>query len=311
MTRIFISRLIFCLLLTGVVLGAVLGGFHLIERRTPYVDFSRNSPHRPIRRERSDGSLRFAVAAMLSAEESFITYRRLVKKISRHVGKRDVFVLRPTYAEVRRALERGDVDVALICTGVYIHSDLRHRIDLIARPVFEDGLYYRSAFIVRSDSGIDSLHQLKDTVLAYTDPESHTGYLVPRYLIHGIGHDPDDFYRQTIFTGSHDRSIKAVAMGTVDAAAIDHLVLESIQQRNPGLASQVKVIYKSDTFGAPPVAAPAELNQGLRDELKKALLQMHTSEEGREILSDIGIKKFVPARPEHYKSAIRIRKAME
>lgn len=305
------GRFILSLLLAGCALGVVYGSFKAIEWRTPYIDFSRNSSSPRARRSDGEDSLRFAVAAMLSAEESFVTYRQLVRKIAGLVGKQEAFVLRPTYAEVRRALERGDVDVALICTGVYIHSDLRDRIHLLARPVFKEGREYRSALIVGVESGIESLEQLRGRSMAYTDPESNTGCLVPRYLLRKRGEDPAEFFSETIFTGSHDRSIKAVALGTVDAAAVDLLVLESQRESNPELVEKVKILHLSEKFAPPPVAVPIGLDKELKEALSEALLNLHKDPVGEKILSEIGVLKFAPARPEDYGAVVEMREFLD
>ncbi len=311
MFRGITGRILLPFILAGCALGIVYGFFMVIERRIPYIDFSRNSPVPRARRSDSEESLRFAVAAMLSAEESFVTYRKLVQKVADQVGKQEVFVLRPTYAEVRRALERGDVDVALICTGVYIHSDLRGRIQLLARPEFLEGREYRSALIVGAGSGIESLEQLRGRSMAYTDPESNTGSLVPQYLLRKRGEEPNEFFSEIILTGSHDRSIKAVALGTVDAAAVDLLVLESLKESNPATAKGVQILHLSESFAPPPVAVPAGLDEELKKSLSKALLNLHKDPDGRQILSEIGVRKFVPARPEDYHPVVEMRKFLE
>ncbi|MHC4915215.1 MAG: substrate-binding domain-containing protein [Planctomycetota bacterium] len=281
-------------------------------RREPRVDLASKHvvpppPPRPDGKER----LRFAVATMISAEETFSTYRRLVERIGRDIKRREVFVLRPSYAEVRRELERGKLDVALVCTGTYVHSLGERKIKLLVQPEFESRLQYRSVLLVPAGSSAKKLEDLRGKVMALTDLESNTGCLVPSVTLLRAGHDPKTFFRKVIFTRSHDRSIRAVALATVDAAAVDALVWESHLRQDPSLAARVRVIWQSVSYGPPPVVVPRGLSPALQESLRRAFLDLDKDPEGREILSAIGIRRFVPARPEDYQSAIELYREIE
>ncbi len=142
--------------------------------------------------------------------------------------------------------------------------------------------------------------------MAFTDPESHTGCLVPSVTLAERGWEVDSFFGRLVFTGSHDRSINAVAIGLVDAAAVDALVWESAKGQDPSLAERVKVIWASETYGPPPIVVPVGLDQALEDSLLEAFLALDSDEEGQQILSVIGIKRFVPAREEAYQTAAEL-----
>jgi phosphonate transport system substrate-binding protein len=91
---------------------------------------------RPSDTARNTEELRFAVAAMVSAEATFSTYKRLVQRICRDIDLREVFLISPSYAAVRNDIERGDLDVAFVCTGTYVHARRAGRLKLLVRPEF-------------------------------------------------------------------------------------------------------------------------------------------------------------------------------
>jgi phosphonate transport system substrate-binding protein len=332
---------LWCAVLSAVVVGGTLAVMSLLDRRGPTVDLSEaagpaahSSPPSvgtrgfaslpvasagPVDRipgvrqlanaqpPRLGGkALRFAVATMVSAESTFSTYRQLVRRICRDVGREEAFVLRPSYAEVRQALENGQVDVALVCTGTYSRSVAGRRVKLLVEPELEDGRVYQSLILVPAESPARSIEDLAGAVMAFTDPESNTGYFVPSVMLREQGHEASTFLRKTMFTGSHDRSIRAVALRIVDAAAVDSLVWESAKEEDPALAKQVRVVWASEPFGPPPVVVPADLDETLQSSLRKAFLGLAEDKEGRGILSRIGIRRFVDARPEDYDSALRL-----
>ena len=147
--------------------------------------------------------------------------------------------------------------------------------------------------------------------MAFTDPESNTGCLVPSATLASQGHNLKTFFRKIVFTGSHDRSILAVATSVVDAAAIDSLILESKRREEPSLVQKVKVIWRSEAFGPPPIVVPVSIDAALAKSLQEALLALDKDDEGREILSAIGVKRFVLPQPESYQSVIELYRQLE
>lgn len=304
-----IGKAAVCLALAVVALAAVRGAWSMARSTEPLVDFS----HRVAKVVGPAASptlgsdrLRFAVATMVSAEATFSTYRRLVQRICRDVGRREAFIVRPSYTDVREALEKGEVDVAFVCTGTYVHSLPNNRIKLLVQPEFEGGLEYRCLVIVPADSGAQEFGDLRGHVMAFTDPESNTGCLVPTAKLVKEGEDPKSFFSDIRFTRSHDKSILAVAMSMVDAAAIDALVWQSKLREDPSLAERVRILWRSEVFGPPPIVVPVAGEEALAESLQKALLALDKDDEGRSILSAIGIKRFVRPRPDSYKSVVQM-----
>jgi phosphonate transport system substrate-binding protein len=311
--RKVVKKAILCALLTGIVFAAVFGAVYLLESRAPLIGLMAREPAAGQRPEsaRNGRSLRFAVATMVSAEPTFSTYRLLVQRICRDVGRREVFVLRSSYADVRRALERGEIDVALVCTGTYTRALPGDRIKLLVQPEFESGLDYRSVFLVPARSKAKTLADLRGTLMAFTDPESNTGCFVPTVTFARRGWQPESFFRKITFTRSHDRSIEAVARGLVDVAAVDSLIWESAKRQDPSLASRARVIWQSEAFGPPPIVVPKGVDAELEASIRRAFLALDRDEEGRKILSPIGIKRFVMPRPQDYKTAIELYRRFE
>ncbi len=309
-----VGKVAICVLLAGLGLAAVRGAWSIAVFREPFVDFSRRdarTPKPPTKLAEHGNRLRFAVATMVSAEATFSTYRRLVQRICRDVGRQEAFVVRPSYTDVREALEQGEVDIAFVCTGTYVHSLRNKRIRLLVQPEFEEPLEYRCLVIVPAKGDAETLADLRGMVMAFTDPESNTGCLVPTATFMNRGDNPKTFFKKVVFTGSHDRSILAVALSVVDAAAIDALVWESKLLEDPLLAEKVRIIWRSEVFGPPPIVVPAGADAALAKSLQEALLALDKDDEGRDILSAIGIRRFVRPRPECYQSAVELYRQLE
>ncbi|NOZ22524.1 MAG: phosphate/phosphite/phosphonate ABC transporter substrate-binding protein [Planctomycetes bacterium] len=300
-------RVLLCVLAAALV-GALWIFSRFIGAGEPLVDLSQRARiDLPAHAggERKKG-IRFAVASMVNLESTFQQYRQLVKRVCRDAGYEETFVLRPSYADVRHALEEGQVDVAFVCTGTYVCAASRGRLKLLVQPELQGGRDYRSLLVVPSSSSAKTWSDVRGGVMAFTDPESFTGCLVPSLVLAERGDSAASFFRRTVFTGSHDRSIQAVAQGIVDMAAVDSLIWDAAKRDSPDLARRVKVLWSSECFGPPPVVVPKSLDATREGALRRAFLSLSNDVEGRRILSAIGIKRFVPARPEDYYTAIAV-----
>ncbi|GFP21561.1 phosphonate transport system substrate-binding protein, partial [Candidatus Hakubella thermalkaliphila] len=94
-------------------------------------------------------------------------------------------------------------------------------------------------------------------------------------------------------TYSHDNSMKAVAAKLVDGAAVDSLVYDYALARGFQYIARTKIIWKSPPYGAPPIVVHPRLNSELKTQLRDVFLTMDQDEEGRRILQDLMIDRFV------------------
>ncbi|MDD2901930.1 MAG: phosphate/phosphite/phosphonate ABC transporter substrate-binding protein [Syntrophales bacterium] len=265
------------------------------------VDFSKTVPvARPSPQTGGAGALRGAVAAMISPRETFIHYRQLLDYLARKSGKDLEFVQRKTYGEINELLGKGEIDLAFICSGPYASTKDRYGFVPLAVPEVQGSTSYRAYLIVNRNSPLHRLHDLKGQTFAFTDPDSNTGRLVPTFWLAGLHQRPETFFRQIIYTYSHDNSILAVARGLVAAAAVDGLVWEYYQATNPVFTSKTRIIKKSEPYGIPPLVASRHLPVVERERLKHTLLTMHQDPEGRKILTELLIDRFLPLQEEWY-----------
>jgi len=274
--------------------AAVLGGCGS-ETDTQVVDFSETiQVARPgVRATPEADSLTVAVAAMVSPRESFVYYRDLLDHIGRKLGKDVRLVQRKTYQEINQLLGEGKIDVAFICSGPYASGRDKYGFELVAAPVVNGSSTYQSYLIVNSSSPYQNLEDLRGRTFAFTDRDSNTGRLVPLSWLKAMNEDPDAFFGKTVLTYSHDNSIVAVAKGLVDGAAVDGLIWEYINLKQPNLTSRTRVVRKSDFYGIPPVVASRSLPAETKDEVRKLLLSIHEEAEGRRILEGLMIDRFV------------------
>ncbi|MFQ5880179.1 MAG: phosphate/phosphite/phosphonate ABC transporter substrate-binding protein [Dehalococcoidia bacterium] len=238
--------------------------------------------------------LRMAVAPVISPRETFAShYRDLLQYVGDALEMQVELVQGKTYAEINDLVRSGDITLAFVCTNPYLQGQEDFGMELLVAPEVEGQTSYYSYLIARSDSDISSLDDLRGRVFAFSDPLSNSGRLVPVYQLVLKGETPETFFDRYIFTYAHDNSIKAVAEGLVDGAAVDSLVYDYWAATGSGYAAETKIVDRWGPFGINPVVVHPGLDADLKDRLREVLLTMDQDPQGSRILSNLHIDRFV------------------
>lgn len=237
--------------------------------------------------------IRIAIAAVISPKETATYYDEMMKYISRKLSRSVEIIQKKTYQEVNDMLERDELDLAFVCSGPYVNGHEKFGMELLVAPLLYGKPFYQAYFIVHKDSTIKDIKELKGKRFAFTDPDSNTGKLVPTYVLSKMGETPDNFFKEIIFTYSHDNSIMAVSKKLVDGASVDGLFWDYYNDRKPLFVKDTRIIFKSQLYGIPPVVVHPKIPASLKEEIRKIFLGMHKDPDGRRILSEIRIERFI------------------
>jgi hypothetical protein len=126
--------------------------------------------------------------------------------------------------------------------------------ELLAAPVMRGGRYglgpvYFSDVVVRAGHAARTFDDLAGARFAFNERTSHSGYGVVRHALAERGYTTG-FFSSMVESGAHQRSLRLITGGEVDASAIDSTVLETEFLRTPKLRQQLKVV---STLGPSPI----------------------------------------------------------
>lgn len=280
------------------------------ESDATFVDFSERMPaERPEDTLAQSSKFKVAVGSMISAQETVVNYHQLLDYIAGKLGRKIQLVQRKTYREINELISLGQIDLAFICSGPYAIGKEKYGFEAMAMPLVRGSYLYQSYLIVNKDSTYERLADLKGKIFAFTDPESNTGKLVPTYWLREKGETPENFFKKTIYTYSHDNSIMAVAKSMVDGAAVHGQIWQYYNHRNPTLTSQTRIIKKSKPFGNPPVVASSHLPARMKERMRQLLYNMHRDPEGKRILDELMIDRFIAPKEECYHPILEMNQA--
>jgi phosphonate transport system substrate-binding protein len=126
------------------------------------------------------------------------------------------------YAGVLQAFGARQIEMASLGASGYAGAwlDTNGGVEPLVVPEEADGaVAYVSVMVVRADSGITSLEQMRGRSLAWADPNSTSGYLIPRFALRrqGTGLEAGQYFSRTGF-GGHEQAVVAVLQRQYDAA---------------------------------------------------------------------------------------------
>lgn len=219
-------------------------------------------------------------------------WQPLADYLSKQLDMPVEMVFRSTYQEIITALVNAEIDICF--TGAYMYILASEEADirpLVRRKKFGTSSY-SSIIIVRKDSGINAIEDLKGKSFAFASKRSTSGYLLPNAMMRqrGIG-KPESYFSKVIHTETHDSALLAVHTGNVVGAAI------SITRWRPEKKEikDLKMIWKSEPLYLGPVSVRGSLDSDLREAVKAALLQVGKTEDTQALSSHIQIEGFEEA----------------
>ncbi|MCA1933777.1 MAG: phosphate/phosphite/phosphonate ABC transporter substrate-binding protein, partial [Calditerrivibrio sp.] len=218
------------------------------------------------------------------------------------------FIYRKNYNDMNLLIEKGDVDIAFICTGAYVSLNDNY-VDILAVPEVKGRTTYNSLFIVNKNLKIKDLGSLMGKTIAFTDPLSNSGYIYPIYYLITKGIKNRNYFKKVYYTYSHDKSIIMVNKGVVDAAFVDNMVYKYMAIKSKEDVKNIDIIDTSHDMPNPPVVV--NKNFADKDIVKKLFLNMHTDPEGKSILKELNIDRFVDIERKKYEIIIKMKKTVD
>ena len=147
---------------------------------------------------------------------------------------------------------------------------------------------YRGIIITRKGSGLKSIADLKGKRFAFVNPKSASGYVYPRAMLIEKGINPETFFSEKIFAGSHDKVIAAVLEDRVDGGAIYDGAL-GVAQRSGVSTSNLITLASSDPIPHDAIAVRIGIDSALAKKIQLALINLDKSDAGRRVIA--GSKK--------------------
>lgn len=158
---------------------------------------------------------------------------------------------------------------------------------------------FKGIFIVRQDSKIKKPADLKGKVVSYPSPTALAAAIMPQYFLytHGININRDI---QNIYVGSQESSIMNVYLGKSSAGATWPPPWRLFQKDHPTEAAQLKLIWETPSLLNNSVMVRDDVSESVRKQVRKSLLDLAQTTEGKAILLGMETTSFHAANDASY-----------
>lgn len=244
-----------------------------------------------------DGVFTIAYAPNESTTESADARNGLAEDLSEFLGCEVEEIQASDYNAIIEALRTGSADMAYMGSQALALGVERTELEPIVMKAEEgdpDKAVYHSVLITNSaNEDINSIEDIKGKTMAFVDPDSTSGNLVPTAEIiqafpddeldSDILHTNGEFFEAVSFSGSHQAGLQAVIKGDVDVVPISDQILASEIANGNAAEDDVKIIHES---GAIPAEAMV-VAEHVDEETRKQLTEFLTSYENEEYFTDV------------------------
>lgn len=177
---------------------------------------------------------------------------------------------------------------------------------------------YHSVFITqKNNSEINSIKDFKCKTIAFVDPDSTSGNLVPTseimkafpdlHLTNEKIHTNGEFFEAVSFSGKHQAGLQAVIKGDVDIVPISDQIMASEFKNGNADENAVKVVHSSAAIPAEAMVVSKTVNEDLKKTLTKFLVEYNNKDYFDKVIKKADAR-FVECSMEDYQPIVELNK---
>ncbi|MFW5961525.1 MAG: phosphate/phosphite/phosphonate ABC transporter substrate-binding protein [bacterium] len=239
-------------------------------------------------KNKADDMLIFGVNPFTKPEKIEELYVPIINRLCSKIGKTAKTIIVSDYEELTNYIQNDLIDIGWFSPMAYVTAKEKTNVIPMITPLIEGKASYRGYIFAREDSRYKSLRHLKDSVFAFVDPLSTSGYVYPKQMLKEVGIDVDRDLKEARFLGNHDNVIKAVLDGKVDAGATYNEAWDRAAKSFN--LNKLNILEKTDPIPKDVIAARSDLDQDILEETKDIFLK--ADQEIKDVLNNTNITGF-------------------
>jgi phosphonate transport system substrate-binding protein len=225
----------------------------------------------------------FGVTPQFEQRKLYATWKPIIDELEKKTGLKFNLVTTLKIQDFEKVFSRGEFDFVYVNPYhvVQLH-DTQAYIPLVA-----DKVPLRGILVVRKGGPIEKLSDLDGKNIAFPSPNALGASLLVRADLDQVHHVKMTPMYVTTHSSVYLHVIK-------DLASAGGGVEKTFQEQDESIRSQLRVIYTTRSCPSLPVAAHPRVAKADRDKVRKALLDMNETAEGKEMLKNVPAKQLIP-----------------
>jgi len=236
-------------------------------------------------------------------------YAPLTKELSRSLGIKVVLETTHDFASFWENVAKKRYDIVHYNQYHYVKSHKKFGYRVFAQNVEFGSQKIAGAILVRRDTGIDSLQDLKGKKIVFGGGRrAMMAYIMTTYLLRNAGLNEGDYFEQ--FALNPPKATIATFYRQAAAAGAGNFVLELPNVKKQIDVSEMKYLAVSDSMAHLPWAVKQTIPDELASEIQSVMVNLSNSSEGKKILKNARVNRFSPVTDEDYNQHRKIIKAV-
>ncbi len=245
---------------------------------------------------KTDDMLIFGVNPFTKPEKIEELYIPIINKLCQKINKNAKTVIVSDYEELTYYIKNNLIDIGWFSPMAYVKAKKETNVIPMITPLINGEDSYRGYIFTKKNSKYNKLKDLKNSVFAFVDPLSTSGYVYPKQMLKEVGINVNTDLKETLFLGNHDNVIKAVLDEKVEVGATYNEAWDRAAQILN--LDSLNILEKTDLIPKDVIAARADLDQNIINETKNIFLK--ADREINEILNQTNITGFTESEDEKF-----------
>lgn len=197
-----------------------------------------------------------------------------------------------SFIAVVEAFGSKRADVAAINTFGYIIANDKYGVEARLTAIRHGDATYKAQFVAKEGGPIKTVADFAGKKVAFVDPASTTGFLLPKKLLNDRGIKP----AQEVFAMKHDSVISMIYQGQVDGGATfyspphENEIQDArrlVKTQYPDVEKKVKIVELTEAVPNDPIVFRKDLPEEMKKNLTEAFQKFIKTPEGLQAFKNI------------------------
>jgi len=222
----------------------------------------------------------FDVVPQLTAAKIYSTWSPLLERVGKEAGLCFELRVSPTIPEFEQKLLKGEPEFVFLNPYHAVLAQQKKKY----QPLLADSEdLLTGILVVRADSPIKSLDELKGKNISFPAPNSFAASLLIRAE---LGKRKIDI--TPLFVKTHSNVYRSViGKDAIAGGGVNN----TLDNEAPEVRQQLRVLFETQAYTPHPVATHPTVPQAVRERFFKAMLKQSQDDEGRKLLEGINLSK--------------------
>ncbi|WP_436239542.1 phosphate/phosphite/phosphonate ABC transporter substrate-binding protein [Paenibacillus sp. LjRoot153] len=209
------------------------------------------------------------------------------------------FSVNTNYNNVVNSMKAKTIDLSFLPPSnyVYAHDNLK-AVDVLlqalrygvetptGKSTRELVDFYQAMFLVRTDSPIQSIEDLKNKKIGWQSVTSAAGFVYPGFLLKKNEIDPFRNVTGQQFTG-HDKAVQGLLNNKVDAVAVFQDIRTNMLKDYPNVMSDTRILAFSSKIPNDTISVRSDMHPEWRKKIQEAFIAIFKDPEGKKVIQDV------------------------